>query len=105
MSTPRLSLIGEFKTTHASKYLQQLCKHFAHKVAVDYDTEFGKAALPPGPATMQATEAALTVTVTAQDSEGLAQAQHIIDSHMVRFAHREKFETMAWSPEKAVSRA
>ena len=26
---------GTFTTDHASKYLQQLCKHFAHKIEVE----------------------------------------------------------------------
>ena len=41
---------GTFQTPQASKYLQQLCRHFAHKVAVEYDASQGRAALPPGPA-------------------------------------------------------
>ena len=35
--------IGTFTTPNASKYLQQLCKHFAHKVDVEYDETRGKA--------------------------------------------------------------
>lgn len=44
--------IGTFPTAHASRYLQQPCKHFGHRVEVFYDEKTGRAALPPGPARM-----------------------------------------------------
>lgn len=84
-----LSASARFETPNASKYLKQLCKHFAHKVSVEYDDTNGKAALPPGPATMLADDAALSVTVTAQDEQGLGMAKFIIDDHLSRFAFRE----------------
>lgn len=34
------------ETPNAGKYLQQLCKHFAHKVEVDYGDGHGSAASP-----------------------------------------------------------
>ncbi len=84
-----LSASARFETPNAPKYLKQLCKHFAHKVSVEYDDTNGKAALPPGPATMQADDVALSVTVTAQDEEGLERAKFIIDDNLSRFVFRE----------------
>ena len=43
---------ARYETSNGSKYLQQLCKHFAHKIAVEYDDHRGSAALPTGPAIM-----------------------------------------------------
>lgn len=37
-----LQQTGTFMTPNASKYLQQLCKHFAHKVAVVFDETEGR---------------------------------------------------------------
>lgn len=91
-----LTSVGRFKTQSASKYLQQLCKHFAHKVEVEYDVTRGAAALPPGPAKMAAKVDELVIEVTASDEEGLRTARGIIDSHLVRFAFREIFEQMNW---------
>lgn len=91
-----LTATGRFETANASKYLQQLCKHFGHKVAVRFDAESGEAALPPGPARLHADGRALSATVTAGDAEGLARAKHIIDDHLRRFAFREDFATMDW---------
>jgi hypothetical protein len=87
---------GHFETTNGSKYLQQLCKHFAHKVEVTYDATSGQAALPPGPATLSADETGLTVQISAQDEDGLVKARHVIDAHLQRFAFREAFEAFDW---------
>lgn len=87
---------GSFETPNASKYLQQLCMHFAHKVAVEFDATHGTVALGMGPATLYATDGVLTAEVTAPDAADLAEARRIIDSHLARFAFREEFETMDW---------
>ena len=89
---------GTFATAHASKYLQQLCKHFAHKVEVQYDAHRGTVALPLGPAELTADPNSLTVTVSAPDAEGIGRAQSVIDRHLVPFAFREAFEKMNWQP-------
>ncbi|MEJ6394834.1 DUF2218 domain-containing protein [Gymnodinialimonas sp. 2305UL16-5] len=91
-----LTQIGTFPTRNAGRYIQQLCKHFAHKVAVEVSGAKGLATLPPGPAEMRATEDHLVVSVSGADSEGLEASRHIIDSHLKRFAFREGFEAMDW---------
>lgn len=90
------SATGRLETPNGSKYLQQLCKHFSHKIAVTYDETSGHCAMPLGPAEMRADPEGLTVTVTAADSSGLERAKGVIDSHLARFAFRENFEKMPW---------
>ena len=87
---------GHFPTSHASKYLQQLCKHFAHKVEVTFDTERGEVAFPFGRAELRATDDALHATVCAQEAEVLVRARAVIDSHLKTFAFREVFTEMTW---------
>lgn len=87
---------GIFATPAASKYLQQLCKHFGHKVEVRFDETSGEAALPPGLAVMTATPEQLEIVISATDAEGLTVARGIIDSHLARFAFREDFTGMDW---------
>lgn len=87
----------KFETANGSKYMQQLCKHFAHKVAVDYDAERAEAALPPGPANMTADAGGLNITVRAQEAEGLTVAKGIIERHLIKFAFREPFDSLTWS--------
>lgn len=91
---------AHYPTENGSKYLQQLCKHFAHKVAVSFDESRGSAALMSGPATFLADTDGLTICVTADDIRGLIQARFAIDVHLVTFAHREGFSGLSWSVEE-----
>lgn len=87
---------GTYASPRASQYLQQLCKHFAHKTEVTFDARQGRVELPSGPAEMAATDALLTVTICAADVEALPRARHVIDKHLAIFAHREGFEALDW---------
>lgn len=97
-STPLKTQTGEFATEHASKYLQQLCKHFAHRVTVDYDAAQGLAQLGSGPARMSALPDLLRVEISGPDDAALERARDVIDSHLARFAFREDFTAMNWQP-------
>jgi hypothetical protein len=88
---------ARYETENASRYLQQLCKHFAHKVKVEYDSHSGHAELPPGPARLKADESALDIEVTGPDDEGLTRAKFIIEDHLKRFAHREQPGALTWT--------
>ncbi|OWU72265.1 2,4-dihydroxyhept-2-ene-1,7-dioic acid aldolase [Marinibacterium profundimaris] len=87
---------GTFATPNASKYLQQLCKHFGHKVEARCDETSGEVALGTGPAVMAAEPELLTIVVHAPDADGLAVARDVIDRHLERFAFREEFANMDW---------
>lgn len=87
---------GTFATPNGSKYLQQLCKHFGHKVDVDYDHQTGTVAFPMGPAKMQADETGLTVVFTLSKPEDVPAAHSVIDRHLETFAFREDFKGMVW---------
>ncbi|OJU99587.1 DUF2218 domain-containing protein (plasmid) [Shinella sp. PSBB067] len=89
------------ETASGQKYLVQLCKHFAHKIAVTYTESRGDCRFPRGAAVLQADENGLSMVVTAADEEGLAQTQEIIESHLVRFAFREKLEALDWRQDRA----
>lgn len=92
---------ARYPTQHASKYLQQLLKHFGHKVEVQFDETHGTAALPPGPAELWADAEGLTVTVSGEDMKALIQARFVVDSHLVTFAHRENFSGLTWTVDPA----
>lgn len=91
-----LTSTAHYPTQHASKYLQQLCKHFAHKVTVTHDDKTGSVALEAGPADLKADDEGLTLRVTAEDAKGIIGARFIFDIHLVTFAHREGFTGMNW---------
>jgi len=81
---------ARIETGSASKYLQQLCKHFAHKVEVDYDAHAAHVRFPFGECRMAADDAVLRIECDAETEETLKRAQGVIDEHLVRFAWREK---------------
>lgn len=86
-----------FRTERASRYIAQMCKHFAHKVEAEHDETTGRIALPTGPALMEARDGELHFTVETDDAAELDRAKHIIESHIVRFAFRDKLESLDWS--------
>lgn len=91
---------ARYATRHGSKYLQQLCKHFAHKVELTYDETSASVPLPPGHVTMAADAEALTVRIEAADIKSMIHARFVIDSHLAPFAHRENFTGLTWQMEQ-----
>ena len=85
-----------FKTDRASRYLQQLCKHFAHKVKSEFDATTGRVEFPPGLCHMTADGESLAFYCQSGKAQGLLVMQGIIDNHLKRFAWCEEFE-LAWA--------
>ena len=83
-----------FSTTQASRYLQQLAKHFGHKVPVTFTAHEGEVTLPFGTCAMTATDAALRVTVLGETRD-IARLEQFVGDHLARFAFREN-PTLTW---------
>ncbi|MDA7423991.1 DUF2218 domain-containing protein [Thalassococcus lentus] len=81
-------------TPHGSKYLQQLGKHFGHKVPVTFTTTEAEVTLPFGACKMTATEADLSITVLGK-SHDLERLERFVGDHLARFAFREN-PTLTW---------
>ena len=88
--------IARVPTTHASRYLQQLCKHWSHKFAVDFTAERGTIPLPLGLVTLTAEPDTLDVRIEAEDAAGLRQAKEVVASHLDRFAFRQAPLPFGW---------
>ena len=78
------------ETDRASSYLQQLCKHFAHKLAVEFTPEQGRIEFSIGTCRLAAKDRVLTLDAEAQDDATLTQLQGVVDRHLLRFAFREE---------------
>lgn len=86
-------------TTHGSRYLQQLCKHWAHNLAVEFTPEHGTVTFPrdargsdyPGDAliTFDAQADALDVRIDATSPEQREALKGVVARHLDRFAFRE----------------
>jgi hypothetical protein len=87
--------IARIATDRAGNYLQQLCKHFAHKRPVEYSPDKGEIRFEIGTCRLEAKEGILTLRAEAADGTGLAQLQEVVDRHLLRFAFREP-PAIAW---------
>lgn len=85
-----------FETERASRYLQAMCKHFGHKVPVNYDAAVGTADMPFGMVNMQAAGSTLRFEIEAADDQSLDRLKYVVEAHIVRFAFREKLEKLDW---------
>lgn len=76
-------------TKLASKYLQQLCKHFSHKVAVEFNSETARVDFPFGLCFMLAGTDNLSFFVQSSEIPAMMRARAVIDDHLLRFGFRE----------------
>ena len=80
---------AEVATANASRYLQQLCKHFGHKVEASFYERAGIVRFSIGDCRLQAEGEVLRLALDAPNAEALLQLQDVVASHLVRFAFRE----------------
>jgi uncharacterized protein len=84
-------------TASASRYLTQLCKHWAHKLDVEYTSETARIQFPSGLCRMKAGADDLLVIVEATDANTVTRLQGVVEEHLRRFAFREKLGAFAWT--------
>jgi hypothetical protein len=93
-------------TANASRYLQQLCKHWSHNLAVEFTAQEGRIVFPkdirdqafPAEATvtLRARETELDVLIDASSSEQLEGLKGAIAKHLDRFAFHEAPLAFDW---------
>lgn len=81
---------AQIRSERASRYLVQLCKHFAHKTPTDYDELHGRVDFLPGLCVMHAAGDWLTLRCEALSERDLARVKDIVADHLVRFARQEE---------------
>ena len=84
-------------TTNASRYLQQLCKHWGHKLEVAFDEKAGTVRFQEAVVTLAAGEEVLSVTVEAVNDEIRDRIEGVVASHLDRFAFREAPLSFDWA--------
>lgn len=101
------SSIATVATTNASRYLQQLCKHWEHNLTVEFDANHGRVMFPrnargeewPDDAqfTMTASPDTLTCQIDASVSGQLQGLKGAVERHLNRFAFREGELAFDWT--------
>jgi len=100
------SAIAEVPTSHASKYLQQLCKHWQHNLSVAFTPEHGTVTFPKDArgadwaadalVTFDARPDTLSVRIDASSDAHLDAMQEVVARHLDRFAFREAPLAFDW---------
>ena len=98
--------IAHVPTAAASRYLQQLCKHWQHNMPVAFTSDHGTVTFPKdargadhpgdGLATFDATADTLDVRIDATSSEQLEGLKGAVARHLDRFAFREAPLSFHW---------
>lgn len=83
----------------AARYLRQLCRHFAHTVAVETHGATAVLHFTCGRVRLAAEADRLEISVRSADAEGLRESESVIERHLVRFAFRESVAALAWRRE------
>jgi len=104
--TETFSSSAAVPTASGSRYLQQLCKHWAHNLAVEFTAEHGTVAFPrdvrgadyPGDAlvTFDAQAETLDVRIDATSPAQREGLKGVVERHLDRFAFREAPLTFDW---------
>ena len=100
------SATARVPTAHASKYLQQLCKHWQHNLSVEFTPDHGTVAFPRDArgadwaadalVTFDAGSDALSVRIDASSDAHLEAMQEVVVRHLDRFAFREAPLAFDW---------
>ncbi|TCQ08965.1 hypothetical protein C8J34_103353 [Rhizobium sp. PP-F2F-G36] len=93
-----LEATSRFETNEGQKYLVQLCKHFAHKIEVDQVGDRGELRFSCGTGFLAASTEGLDIRVRSPDDQSLGETKAVIESHLLRFAFREPFGALLWTP-------
>jgi uncharacterized protein len=93
-------------TANGSKYMQQLCKHWAHNLAVEFDATKGTVIFPKdargadwpdqGVVAMTAQDDGLACRIDASAAGQLDGLKGALARHLDRFAFREAPLTFDW---------
>ena len=88
---------AQIPTASASRYLQQICKHWSHKFAVEFTPEHGTIPFSEDRrCDFQAADGILTMRIEAADDAVLQRTQDVVVDHLKRFAHREDLGDIRW---------
>lgn len=89
--------VARVPTQSASRYLQQLAKHWSHKLEVSFSEQEATIAFPNGATVaLRADSETLDVRLTVPEDGDVARMEEVVASHLDRFAFREAPLTFDW---------
>jgi uncharacterized protein len=86
------------KTELASRYLQQLCKHWGHHFSAEFTPEKGTIKFADDRiCNLAAENGVLRMTLEMPDEAVQAQMQNAVFAHVKRFAFKEELADPVWA--------
>lgn len=82
-------VLARVTTDRASRYLQQLAKHWSHKFEVTFTPTQASIPLPFGLCKLTADEAGLDVRLTPEPGADVERFKAVVADHLQRFGHKE----------------
>jgi len=92
-----MRLTADFPTTRGPQLLATMSRHFGHKIDVDMLDDRSSFRFEMGEAEIETTAEGLRLTADASDEGGLQRTCEVLESHLLRFAHREDPQPLRWS--------
>lgn len=85
------------RTANGKKYVQQLCKHWSHKLPVEMDGARGVVTFVGAQATLDPDDECIRITIAGAEQEQVERLKGVVAEHVDRFAFREAPLTYDWS--------
>jgi hypothetical protein len=96
MTLPPIRSRADVVTDAPARYAKQLVSHLGRKV--EFTTEGATSTAEIAGATAQVVVGALTLLATGQHEDAVARVEHVLGSHLERFAQRSEL-TVRWTRE------
>lgn len=90
------TIVTDIATNEASRYLQQLCKHFGHRFEVTFTPTEGRVPFPTGVCTLQADADILALRLDAENEAEAQRLSGVVVNHLQRFAFRAPLVVPDW---------
>lgn len=88
---------ADIPTNEASRYLQQLCKHWSHRFEVSFTPQEGRVPFSAeNVCLLKASPEALQVRVEALDAAEAARLGDVVFRHLERFSFRDPLPAPTW---------
>lgn len=95
-TTAAVASRADVSTDQPARYAKQLVSHLGRKLDFTTDGATSTAAVGSGTGRVVVGDRVLTLLATGPDEESVAAVEHVLGSHLLRFAARENL-TVAWT--------
>ncbi|WP_405403234.1 DUF2218 domain-containing protein [Paracoccus sp. Ld10] len=93
-----MRMTADFPTARAAALTGTMAKHFGHKIPVSQGDSHAVLTFEMGVARIEARDASLHLELDGADAPAMERLREVVESHLLRFAHREDPAPLSWTP-------